>query len=111
MRASLPRNNNKLKSTSKQLSSVRIHESVDLRTNKAVRVKKYEWEGRHKREGNSTSSKVGVKEYQGYEDMKTKTKKRIQEYKSRPTNKGKNRYECGDTGMSIRASVIGYQEY
>ena len=58
-----------------------------MRTNKAVRVKKYEWEGRHEREGKGTSSRVPVKEYQGHEDMKTTTKERIQEYESRRTKR------------------------
>ena len=42
--------------------------------NKAVRVKEYEWEGRHEREGKGTSSKVQVKEYQGHTDRRTMTK-------------------------------------
>ena len=45
--------------------------------NKAVRVKEYQWEGRHEREGKGTSSRVRVQEYQGYEDMRTTTKERI----------------------------------
>ena len=56
-----------------------------MRTNKAVRVKKHEWEGRHERKGKGTSSRVGVKEYQGHEDMKTTTKERIQVYKAKRT--------------------------
>ena len=73
----------------------------DLRTNKAVRVKKYEWEGRYEREGKGTSSRVGVKEYQGDESMNTKTKHEYMNISQDKQRMGQI-YERGDTGTSAR---------